>query len=84
MADLKTLMEDIARAIRLKTGVSDKINAQDFPQKIREIEIGEKKEQLKFNISTVEIITPFSIQGNLIINTNNISATTLVELTLEE
>lgn len=37
MADLKTLMEDIARAIRLKTGVSDKINAQDFPQKIREI-----------------------------------------------
>ena len=38
MADLKTLMEDIAKAIRLKTGVSDKINAQDFPQKIKEIE----------------------------------------------
>lgn len=37
MADLKTLMEDIARAIRLKTGNSDKINAQDFPQKIKEI-----------------------------------------------
>lgn len=37
MADLKTLMEDIARAIRLKTGASDKINAQDFPQKIKEI-----------------------------------------------
>lgn len=41
MADLKTLMEDIARAIRLKTGVGDKINAQDFPQKIREIPQGE-------------------------------------------
>lgn len=41
MADLKTLMEDIARAIRLKTGVSDKINAQDFPQKIKEIAQGE-------------------------------------------
>ena len=37
VSDLKTLMEDIARAIRFKTGVSDKINAQDFPQKIREI-----------------------------------------------
>lgn len=41
MADLKTLMEDIARAIRLKTGNSDKINAQDFPQKIKEIPQGE-------------------------------------------
>lgn len=40
MADLKTLMEDIARAIRLKTGTNEKINAQDFPQKIREIETG--------------------------------------------
>lgn len=41
VADLKTLMEDIARAIRLKTGNSDKINAQDFPQKIKEISQGE-------------------------------------------
>ena len=50
MADLKTLMEDIARAIRLKTGVGDKINAQDFPQKIREI--GENgKTSMSLNIA---------------------------------
>ena len=35
--NLVNLFKDIAQAIRLKTGVSDKINAQDFPQKIREI-----------------------------------------------
>lgn len=35
--DLVTLMEDIARAIRMKHGFNEKINAQDFPQKIKEI-----------------------------------------------
>ena len=41
MADLVTLMEDIARAIRTRTGSDEKINAQNFPQAIRNIKIGE-------------------------------------------
>ena len=41
-SNLVNLFEDIAQAIRSKTGNSDKINAQNFPQKIREI--GENSE----------------------------------------
>lgn len=36
-SNLVDLFKDIAQAIRSKTGNSDKINAQNFPQKIREI-----------------------------------------------
>lgn len=38
-SNLVNLFEDIARAIRSKTGNSDKINAQNFPQKIRDIKL---------------------------------------------
>ena len=79
MADLKTLMEDIARAIRLKTGNSDKINAQDFPQKIREIETGgtiQKNTDVKGNIN---IITPINIL-NIAEIKRNISTFTNIEI----
>lgn len=83
MADLKTLMEDIARAIRLKTGISNKINAQDFPQKIREIETEKIKKQMDFE-SSVIIITPKNIYNDVLLNSNNISATAAVEIRVEE
>ena len=67
MADLKALMEDIARAIRLKTGVSDKINAQDFPQKIREIEAG----SLKNTNKDLTIIVSKDIYLNIDTEKNN-------------
>ena len=65
MADLKTLMEDIARAIRLKTRVSDKINAQDFPQKIREIPQGESSSFFIETMPAEEIETIFEFNPNV-------------------
>ena len=74
MADLKTLMEDIARAIRLKTGVSDKINAQDFPQKIREIETDGTNEQIKAIASEAEQIN----------NNTNLNIKSSIKISLED
>ena len=65
MADLKTLMEDIARAIRLKTGNSDKINAQDFPQKIREISQGERSSFFIDAMQAEEIEIIFELNPNV-------------------
>jgi hypothetical protein len=59
--DLVTLMGSIAEAIRAKTGSTEKINAQDFPQKINEIkgsptEKGNYKEIIYNENNTVTLI----------------------------
>lgn len=59
MADLVTLMENIAKAIRLKTGNNEKINAQDFPQKIQEIETNKEiGKNLIINNNSISVIEP--------------------------
>ena len=58
-SNLVDLFKDIAQAIRSKTGNSDKINAQNFPQKIREIPQEKKEEGTTIKVSQI-INAPFS------------------------
>lgn len=82
MVDLVTLMNNIANAIRLKTNTEEKINAQDFPQKIQDIEIGKTNKSIDLE-SSVITITPKNIYSNILLNNNNVSISSSIEV-LEE
>lgn len=82
MVDLVTLMNNIANAIRLKTNTEEKINAQDFPQKIQDIEVGRTNKPIDFE-SNVVIITPKNIYNNILLNNNNVSISSSIEVSEE-
>ena len=64
--NLVNLFKDIAKAIRLKTGINDKIKAQDFPQKIKEIPQEKKEEGTTIKVSQI-INTPFSDESQKVV-----------------
>ena len=65
-SNLVDLFKDIAQAIRSKTGNSDKINAQSFPQKIREIPQEKKEAGTTIKVSQI-INTPFSDESQKVV-----------------